>query len=26
MLNEEANGGQSTHHMAAQKEDAKNLW
>lgn len=26
MLNEEANGDQSTHHMAAQKEDAKNLW
>jgi hypothetical protein len=26
MLNEEANGGQPTHRVAAQEEDAKNLW
>jgi hypothetical protein len=26
MLNEEANGDQSTHRAAAQEEDAKNLW
>jgi hypothetical protein len=26
MLNEEANGGQSTHREAAQEVDAKNLW
>lgn len=26
MLNEEANGGQSTHRAAAQEEDANNLW